>query len=142
MQPDQPRAVPASADKAGAFFHRLAAAGHVATFEGQPPVTLRFDLTDGAATDRWYVTVSNGDVEVTRRDRPADAVARTERRHFAAMAAGRMNAQAAMLRGLLACEGSMAALVMFQRCLPGPPGSTGRVAPITGATVTAQRRTA
>ncbi len=128
--------------RAGDFFHRLAAAGHVATFEGQPPVTLRFDLTDGTVTDRWYVTVSNGDVEVTRRDRPADAVARTERRNFEAMAAGRMNAQAAMLRGLLACEGSMAALVMFQRCLPGPPGSAGRAAPIPGATVTAERRPA
>ena len=125
---------------AGRFFQRLAAAGHVATFEGHPPVTVRFDVTDGAATDRWYVTVSDGDVKVTRRDRPADAVARVERRHFEAIAAGRMNAQAAMLRGLLACEGSLAALVMFQRYLPGPPGSTGRAAPIPGATVTAERR--
>lgn len=124
------------------FFHGLATAGHVATFEGQPPVTLRFDITDGAATDRWYVAVSDGDVVVTRRDRPADAVARVERRHFEAMATGRMNAQAAMLRGLLACEGSLSALVMFQRCLPGPPGSTGRVAPISGATVTEQSRPA
>ncbi|MGI9007787.1 MAG: SCP2 sterol-binding domain-containing protein [Streptosporangiaceae bacterium] len=142
MQPEHAQAGAAAADRVGHFFQRLAAAGHVATFEGQPPVTLRFDLTDGTAADRWYVTVSNGDVEVTQRDRPADAVARTERRHFEAMAAGTMNAQAAMLRGLLACEGSMAALVMFQRCLPGPPGSTGRVAPISGATVTAERRPA
>ena len=53
---------------------------------------------------------------------------------------GRLNAQAAMLRGLLTCEGSMAALMMFQRCLPGPPGSTGKVAPISSQTVMAQRR--
>jgi SCP-2 sterol transfer family len=144
MQPERARAATAPATgpattEAGRFFQRLAEAGHVATFEGQPPVTLRFDLIDGARTDRWHLAVSNGDVKITRRGGPADAVAALERRHFEAMAAGRMNAQAAMLRGLLACEGSMAALVMFQRCLPGPPGSTGRIAPIPGATVTARR---
>lgn len=129
----------AGADKVGRFFQRLAESGHVATFEGHPPVTLRFDLVDGDATDRWHMAVSNGDVKVSRRGGPVDAVARLERRHFEAMATGRMNAQAAMLRGLLACDGSMAALVMFQRCLPSPPGSTGRIAPISGKTVTAQK---
>lgn len=140
MQPEHARPSAAPADGVGSFFHRLAQAGHIATFEGHPPVTLRFDVTDGAATDRWYVAVSDGDVEITRQDRPADAAARMERRHFLAMSKGRMNAQAAMLRGLLTCEGDLAALVMFQRCLPGPPGSTGRTAPISSATVTGQRR--
>ena len=51
---------------------------------------------------------------------------------------GRLNAQAAILRGLLTCEGSMAACMMFQRSLPGPPGSVGRVAPISSAAVMAQ----
>jgi hypothetical protein len=55
---------------------------------------------------------------------------------------GRLNAQAALLRGLLTCEGSIAAVIMFQRCLPGPPGSTGRVAPISSRTVTDGRRSA
>jgi SCP-2 sterol transfer family len=139
LQPDDARARSAATDKVGKFFDRLAAAGHVATFEGHPPVTLRFDLVDGGGTDRWHVAVSNGDVNVTRRGGRADAVATLERRHFEAIATGRMNAQAAMLRGLLTCEGSVAALVMFQRCLPSPPGSTGRIAPISGATVTAQK---
>jgi hypothetical protein len=140
MQQEHARPSAAAADGVGSFFDRLAAARHIATFEGQPPVTLRFDVTDGSATDRWYVAVSNGDVEITRQNRPADAAVRMDRKHFLAMSKGRMNAQAAMLRGLLACEGSMAALLMFQRCLPGPPGSTGRVAPISSATVMAQRR--
>jgi hypothetical protein len=63
---------------------------------------------------------------------------RVERKYLEAMVTGRLNAMAAILRGLLTCEGSMAALVMFQRCLPGPPGSTGRVAPISSKTVTGQ----
>jgi hypothetical protein len=33
-------------------------------------------------------------------------------------------------------------VIMFQRCLPGPPGSTGRIAPIRSAAVTAERRAA
>jgi hypothetical protein len=32
----------------------------------------------------------------------------------------------------------MAACMMFQRSLPGPPGSVGRVAPISSAAVMAQ----
>ncbi len=137
------------------FFAELAAAGHIPTFE-RNSATLRFDVTgdgtaDGArngagngahgdAIERWHVTVTNGDVTVSRRNGPADAVIRIQRRYLAALVTGRTNAQAAYLRGLLTCEGSMAAVIMFQRCLPGPPGSKGRVAPITSAAVTAERR--
>ena len=75
---------------------------------------------------------------VARSADPADAIVRVERPVLEAIVTGRLNAMAAILRGLLTCEGSMAALVIFQRCLPGPPGSTGRVAPISSQTVTAQ----
>lgn len=78
------------------------------------------------------------------RDAPglADVVVRVQRPTFEAIVTGRLNGLAALLRGLLTFEGSMAALIMFQRCLPGPPGSTGRVAPISSATVMKQRRPA
>ena len=66
------------------------------------------------------MTVHDGDVTVTRQKAAADAIVRISRPYFEAIVTGRMNAQAAMLRGLLTCEGSMAALMMFQRCLPGP----------------------
>jgi hypothetical protein len=122
------------------FFSELGAAGHVPTFE-RNSATLRFDvLGDGdsgsRATERWYVTVSNGDVAVSHKNGPADAVVRVGRGHLGALVTGRLNATAAYLRGLLSCEGNMAAVIMFQRCLPGPPGSKGRVAPITSAAVT------
>jgi hypothetical protein len=129
-----------AADPIGKFFSALAESGHLPTFEGQS-ATLRFDLLGAAHPERWYVAVNRGDVSVARHNGSADAIVRMQRPHFAAMVTGRLNAQAAILRGLLTCEGSMAALIMFQRCLPGPPGSTGRVAPISGKTVTEQRRT-
>ena len=125
------------------FFSGLAEAGHLATFDRQS-ATLRFDILDGDQVERWHVVVNDGDVAVTRQNKPgdkrADATVRMARPHFAAMVTGRLNAMAAILRGLLTCEGSMAAAMTFQRCLPGPPGSTGRVAPIDGKSVMAYRR--
>lgn len=134
----------AGKDQVSSFFARLAEAGHVPTFE-RNSATLRFDVSgdgQGQPGERWYVTVTDGDVAVSHTNGPADAVVRIGRRHLGALVTGRLNATAAYLRGLLTCEGSMAAVIMFQRCLPGPPASTGRVAPISSAAVTAQRRAA
>ena len=127
------------------FFVGLTEPGHIATFEREA-ATLRFDVADGsdpadvADVEHWYVTINDGDVTVTRQQLPADAIVRIARPTLEAIVTGRMNAQAAVLRGLLSCEGSMAALMMFQRCLPGPPGSTGTVEPISSQAVMAQRR--
>jgi predicted lipid carrier protein YhbT len=121
------------------FFAALAEPGHLATFAGES-ATLRFDIGDGKDIERWHVTVNKGDVTVTRQNRSADAVVRIQRPRFEAIVTGRLNAQAALLRGLLTCEGSVSALMMFQRCLPGPSGSTGWAAPISADTVMAQRR--
>jgi hypothetical protein len=132
-------------DPVSDFFEALAEPVHLATFEHET-ATLRFDVPDGsgAANDagvaHWHVTVHDGDVTVSRRQIPADAIVRIARPHMEAMVTGRLNAQAALLRGVLTCEGSIAALMMFQRCLPGPPGSTGKVAPLSSQTVMAQRR--
>jgi predicted lipid carrier protein YhbT len=128
-----------AADPISEFFELLAEAGHLETFEGQS-ATLRFDVLDGTEIARWHLSVTKGQVTVTRQATKADAIVRVDRPHFEAIVTGRLNAQAAMLRGLLTCEGDVAALVMFQRSLPGPPGSTGRAAPITSAAVMNQRR--
>ena len=126
------------------FFAALTAPGHLATFEHES-ATLRFDVPAGPGVDvanveHWHVTVHDGDVTVTRQQIAADAIVRVARPYLEAIVTGRLNAQAAILRGLLTCEGSMAALMMFQRCLPGPPGSTGKVAPLSSETVMAVRR--
>ena len=128
-------AVPA--DPIADFFAILAEPGRISTFEGES-ASLRFDVRDGAAIRRWHVQVADGNVTVSHANSPADAVVHVKRPHLEAMVTGRLNAQAALLRGLLTCEGNIAALIMFQRCLPGPPGSAGRVAPISSQTVTQQ----
>jgi SCP-2 sterol transfer family len=139
-----PMAPPPAPPKPGAdpiseFFASLAAPGQIATFAGES-ATLRFDVTSSSKVQHWHLTINNGSVTVTRDDSPADAIVRIERPYLEDIVTGRLNAQAAMLRQVLSVEGSMAALMMFQRCLPGPRGSTGRVAPISSQTVMAQRR--
>lgn len=138
-RPARASAAPRSADPISDFFTSLTEPGHIATFEREY-ATLRFDVGDRPDIQYWYVTVHDGDVTATRQKSAADAIVRISRPYFEAIVTGRMNAQAAMLRGLLTCDGSMAALMMFQRCFPGPPGSTGTVAPISSETVMAQRR--
>jgi hypothetical protein len=128
----------AAADPVTRFFTALDEPGHLATFEGES-ATLRLDVLDGKKAERWHVSITNGDVAVTHSASPADATVRIDRRHLEAMVTGRLNAQAGFLRGLFTCEGSVGALMMFQRCLPGPPGSTGRVAPIPSTMVMAER---
>ncbi len=139
--PTHPDSEQAAPDVVSRFFADLSGAGHVATFEGQS-ATVRFEVADRDEVRRWHLTVHKGDVAVTREDRPADAIVRANRPEAEAMVTGRINAQAAFLRGALGCEGKMAAAVMFQRCLPGPPDSTGRAAPISGPTVMAQLKAA
>ena len=46
-----------------------------------------------------------------------------DRALFQRLANGEVNAMAALLRGAIAVEGDPQLLVMFQRLLPGPPGS-------------------
>jgi SCP-2 sterol transfer family len=127
-----------AADPVTRFFAALDQPGHLAIFEGDC-ASVRLDVLDGKKTERWHVSMTQGDVAVHRGGGPADAAVRVQRRYLEAMVTGRMNAQAAFLRGLFACEGSVGALMMFQRCLPGPPGSTGRVAPISSKAVMAER---
>ena len=133
------RSAALAADPVSQFFGLLAQPGHLSTFEGES-ATLRFDVVDGERVERWHLAVADGDVTVTRRSGPASVVVRIQRPHFEAMVTGRLNAQAALLRGLMNIDGDIASLMMFQRCLPGPPGSTGRVDPITSQQVMAERR--
>jgi hypothetical protein len=128
-----------ASDPISEFFASLAAPGCIATFAGES-ATLRFDVSSDSKMQHWYAAISNGNVVVTHDNSPADAIVQIERPYLEDIVTGRLNAQAAMLRQVLTVEGSMAALMMFQRCLPGPRGSTGRVAPISSQTVMAQRR--
>jgi putative sterol carrier protein len=102
------------------FFEDLGRQDHVPALE-RLTGKLRVELSDGDETDRWLVTIDRGDVAVAHRGGKADCVIQTDREVFEGLATGRVNAVAAMLRGLVGVEGDMNLLVLFQRGFPGPP---------------------
>ena len=115
------------------FFGALAERGHDPLVE-QVKGTIRFELVDAKrVVDRWFLTVDNGDLAVSRKNRPSDCTFRAGKALFDGIAGGKVNATAAVLRGAVAVDGDWTLLVMFQRLLPGPParrrrrrnGSTG-----------------
>jgi len=103
----------------GELFVGLGEAGHVPLLK-QASGTMLFELLGGQRIERWRVIVERGQVSVARGNGPADCVLRADRKLFARMAAGRVNAFAAVLRGEVTVEGDPRLLVLFQRLLPGP----------------------
>jgi putative sterol carrier protein len=82
--------------------------------------TMLCELTGGKKTERWRLTIDHGRLDIARGNGPADCVLRADRELFARMAAGKVNAFAATLRGAITVEGDPRLLVLFQRLLPGP----------------------
>src|SRR5512132_3094249 len=116
LGPDQRRDV---TELGGELFVGLGEASHVPLLK-QASGTMLFELLGGQRMERWRVIVDRGQVSVARGNGPADCVLRADRKLFARMAAGRVNAFAAVLRGEVTVEGDPRLLVLFQRLLPGP----------------------
>ena len=105
------------------FFEDLGRRGHeplLAKAKG----TVRFDLVDGARTDRWLVAVNKGAVTVVHKDGTAECTVRAEKSFFERLTAGEENAIAAVLRGALVCTGDAELLLAVQRIFPGPGDRT------------------
>jgi len=83
--------------------------------------SLRFELSEGQAVERWRVEIRKGDVAVSHKAGVADCVLRTSQSLFDKLATGRENAMASVLRGALVVEGNIDLLLAFQRILPSPP---------------------
>ena len=77
---------------------------------------------DGAIRSRWIVTVEKGDLSVSRGNGHADCVVRAQKALFDRIAAGKVNAVAAVLRGDLEIDGDWRLLVWMQRLFPGRRG--------------------
>jgi putative sterol carrier protein len=79
---------------------------------------LRFDLRDGPDVDRWFLTVSKGDMSVSREGSTPDTIVTTDRELAEGIWNGEVNAFAAVLRGEVEVEGDRELMVLFQRLLP------------------------
>ena len=114
-----------TADATAEFFDALARRGYEPLLHGATG-TVRFELAQGGHSDRWLVTLKAGNVMVSHAASRADCVVRADRALFNGIVSGEVNAMAAMLRGELTAEGDPELLMLFQRILPGPPGSQRR----------------
>jgi len=83
---------------------------------------LLFEIRDHDETTRQLISIDKGLVEIepVEGNVEADAIVRAEQSLSEAIAQGRANAMAAMLRGELYVEGDAELLMDFQRIFPGP----------------------
>jgi putative sterol carrier protein len=112
-------------DVTAEFFEGLTRRGHEPMLE-KTSGTMRVELVNGKRTERWLVAVDRGDVSVSHKNVAPDFTLRADKAVFNKIAAGEMNATAAVLRGELELEGDWELMVRFQRLLPGPPTSRKR----------------
>jgi predicted lipid carrier protein YhbT len=107
------------------FFERLSERGVEPSLR-KANATVRFDLTNGKRTERWFVRLDKGVIAVSRRNARADCVVSTDSAMFGRIASGETNALTALLREEVNVEGDVNVLVLFQRLLPDPPRSRKR----------------
>jgi putative sterol carrier protein len=107
------------ASRTDEFFAELARRGHEPLL-AKASGTVHFEIAHGPDTDHWIVSVSKGDVTVSRDGIESDCLVRTDRESFDRFASGQANLLAALLRGELSVEGDMPLAILFQRLLPGP----------------------
>jgi putative sterol carrier protein len=82
--------------------------------------TLRFDLQDGKQAEHWLLTFDKGKVSVAESDAAADCIMSTDKATLEAIIEGRMNAMAALLRGVISVEGRSLLMAVFRMMLPAP----------------------
>jgi len=88
---------------------------------GNAEGSVRIDLSKGRRSERWLVSIERGNITVARKSARADCTIRARKDVFDRIAAGKLNAMAAMLRGAIAVEGDPRLLVRLQRLFPSPP---------------------
>jgi hypothetical protein len=104
------------------FFEDLERRGHeplIAKYSGR----VQFVLRDGRRTERWLLTIDDGDVSVSRghADGGSACTIRADKALFDRLVTGEQNVMTAALRGALVCVGDPELLLAIGRIFPGPP---------------------
>ncbi|SCL29571.1 SCP-2 sterol transfer family protein [Micromonospora pallida] len=107
-------------DPTGEFFETVRKRGHEPLLEGAEG-TIVFSLSQDHRTNHWFVEIRNGEVRVSREERGADCVVRTDQALFDDMVTGRERMRRAWLRNEVVVEGDLMLLARFERIFPGPP---------------------
>jgi putative sterol carrier protein len=109
-------------DATSAFFDELHRRGHERLLK-KTAGTVRFDLEHDHGIDHWLVVIRNGAVAVSRENRDADTVIRTDCAFFDRMARGEAKPLSAWLRNEITSEGKFRFIVLLERLFAPPPGA-------------------
>jgi putative sterol carrier protein len=101
-------------DTTSEFFEGLARRGHDPSL-GKASGTIRFDVSDHGRTDHWNVTMTTGEVRVSRGEGPADCIVSGEKQVFEGLISGELNALTSVLRGTLTVEGDPHVAMNFRQ---------------------------
>jgi putative sterol carrier protein len=104
------------------FFDQLSRRGHERLLK-KTTGTIRFDLEHDHGVDHWFLAISHGDVRVSREDRDADTIIRTDQVFFERMVRGEAKPLSAWLRNDITSEGGFRFIVLLERLFPQPPGA-------------------
>jgi len=85
--------------------------------------TIRFDLAHDHGVDHWFVSISKGEVRVSKEERDADTLIRTDHEFFRRMALGEVRPLPAWLRNDITSEGEFRFVVLLERLFPPMPGA-------------------
>lgn len=108
-------------DATSEFFGELDRCGHERLLKTTTG-TIRFDIEQDHEVDHWFVTINDGQVRVSREERDADTVVRTDRVFFDRLVRGETKPLPAWLRNEITSEGTFRFVVLLERLFPGPPG--------------------
>lgn len=108
-------------DSTAAFFGELASRGYEPLLR-KVTGSARFEVVAGKRTERWLLSIDEGNVRVSRGDAAAGSVLRADKASFDRMVVGELNFMAAVLRGEVAVEGDPRLVVRLQRLFPRPQG--------------------
>lgn len=106
------------ADPTTEFFDELSQRGHEELLR-KASGSVRFEIAGRTKTERWFLEIEKGRLAVSHKNARADCVLRADRAIFDRVAAGELNAVAAVMRGDLAVDGDWRLVVLVQRLFPG-----------------------
>ncbi len=119
-------------DSTAEFFDELAGRGYEPLLR-KVTGSARFDVVSGKRTERWLLSIDEGNVRVSRGDTAAGTLLRADKASFDRMVVGELNFMAAVLRGEVTVEGDPRLVVRLQRLFPRPQGGrTQRLAAGSG----------
>jgi hypothetical protein len=112
----------AMSDATEDFFDELGRRGHQRLLT-KTTGTIRFDVTNDHGVDHWFVSISKGEVRVSKEERDADTLIRTDHEFFGRMARGEARPLPAWLRNDIISEGEFRFVVLLERLFPPMPGA-------------------